>query len=617
MRHTDTGRTDLGWAQITPDCAYARERGCWTVRYHCGPQTLEAGARIRVYPPFTFDNAHNSCVRWDVGTVTASTDATASLSVDTMDTLDVAGLCPAYTADAVEVTVTEGALRGGHIVNIVLGDERDGGKSAQAQWLSGPDMPFNVAVALPGEDGFARLARFPVIPVYGNVPDRLVCAPTRSTVAPGEPFALRIKAEDAYTNVTDLYQSPVVVEAPEGVSGPERTTISRTDRGRTTLEGFALQRDGTFRVRVRDDQRTAHSPPVSTEFTRPGERIFWGEIHGHCELGDGVGSEDRYYEYARHEAWLDFSAISEHGGGRHWWLDCIRAAREHYEPGRFATLLGYERGWGGGHANFYARGLELPVLSSKESERAFRLIREGKAIMIPHHTNDPLIREVALFHWDENDPANIHAAEICQMRGSFEKDELGGHVLFAGYGASLQDGLAKGFRFGFTGGTDNHSGRPGMPMVVCFQSGERVGSGQTCDIRRTYLDRTLCGLTAVFAPELTREAVFDAIRSRRTYATTGARILVDFRVGDLRMGEQGALADQSTPLEVRVRVAGTAPVASITIVRNNEDVHTARTTGLDEELAWRDPDPRPGSWYYARVRQEDGHLAWPSPVWVD
>ena len=151
-------------------------------------------------------------------------------------------------------------------------------------------------------------------------------------------------------------------------------------------------------------------------------------------------------------------------------------------------------------------------------------------------------------------------------------------------------------------------------MYSAFHSGPRVGSGNTCDIDRMYLERTQCGLTAVFAPQLTRKAIFTALRERRTYATTGARILLNFEANGLRMGEEGRL---STPVAISVRVAGTAPLESITIVRNNEDVHVAPGTGLDQELTWQDSDPGPGSWYYVRVVQEDGHLAWDSPIWLD
>ena len=134
-----------------------------------------------------------------------------------------------------------------------------------------------------------------------------------------------------------------------------------------------------------------------------------------------------------------------------------------------------------------------------------------------------------------------------------------------------------------------------------------------CDIERTYLDRTLNGLTAVFAPELTRESVFDALRARRCYATTGVRILMDFEVNGLGMGQQGAFA---RPARVRLRVAGTAPLKTLTIVRNNEDVHRVNGTGTDQSVEWADPDVTPGSWYYARIEQTDGHFAWASPVWL-
>ncbi len=46
------------------------------------------------------------------------------------------------------------------------------------------------------------------------------------------------------------------------------------------------------------------------------------------------------------------------------------------------------------------------------------------------------------------------------------------------------------------------------------------------------------GLTAVELPELTRPALWNALRARRCYATTGERILLTFRAGDWRMGDE-------------------------------------------------------------------------------
>jgi len=200
------------------------------------------------------------------------------------------------------------------------------------------------------------------------------------------------------------------------------------------------------------------------------------------------------------------------------------------------------------------------------------------------------------------------------MRGSFEYDEPSGHVLFGGFGASMQNALAKGFRIGFIGGTDNHCGRAGSTMRVAFHGERLIGSATTCDLDRMQINRTLSGLAAVYAKELTREAVYDALRQRRCYATTGARILLHVDLNGLRMGEEGPAASAA---RLHVKVAGTAPIASVTVVRSNADAHTETPDALDHAFVWEDPEPERGAWYYVSVVQSDGHMAWSSPIWTD
>ncbi len=614
MLTEDGGAVDLGWAEIAPAWAYAKQAGTWVLTYHVGERELEKGAQIRVYPPFTFGASRNSCVRWSLGTLSTETDTDAELAISIVDTMAGNPLTDRYTCEVIQVDVLAGVLRGGFSIRVVIGDQRNGGQTAEAQWLSGPDMPFVVAVKPAGAAEFQAIAQYPSVDVLGGPAARLVCAPDKSTILEGGRFAIRIRVQDALTNTSDLYQRPLRIEADSDVVAPvQAQAMALAEGGLKTIDGFALAEAGTRRVRVSDGELQAVSAPVSSEFTDEGEHIFWGEIHAHSEISDGIGSAARYYEYARNEAWLDFCALGDHGGGDAFWGLCVDAAREFEDPGRFVTLLGYEWRWPVGHANVYGPDLDLPVHTKDQKEALFELVRAGKAIIIPHHTNDPLLTRAPVFQWDLFDKDLIHVAEICQMRGSFEKDEVGGHVLFGGFGASLQDALAKGFRFGFTGGTDNHCGRPASPMVTAFHSAPNVGSANTCDLGNVTLKPTLSGLTAVFARELTREAVFKAIWARQTYATTGARILLNFTVNDLRMGQEGAVDGAA---RVKVRVAGTAPIESITIVRNNEDVETFLGEGMDQEVEWEDLEPAPGSWYYPRVVQTDGHHAWASPVFV-
>lgn len=605
---------DLGWADMSPEWAYAKRAGTWILTYHAGPRALEKGAAIRVYPPFTFDARHNSCVRWGLGTLSVGTEADAEIKLQTVDTMAGNPLAERYSCDIIELQVCSGAVKGGDSIRLVLGDQREGGEAAVAQWLSGPDMPFVVAVKAAEADDFEELARYPLVKVLGGPTERLLCAPDRSTAAEGDGLSFRIRAMDAHTNTSSLYQHALDVSAEDGVTVPDRAqAMDLADQGLKTMDGFVMNKPGTHRIRISDGEREAVSAPVSTEFTKDGEHIYWGEIHAHSEISDGLGSAERYYDYARNEVWLDFCALGDHGGGDAFWGLCVDAARDFDEPGRFVALLGYEWRWKVGHGNVYGIDLDLPVHADDEREALFELVRAGKAIIIPHHTNDPLMTRAPSFQWDLFDRDLIHAAEICQMRGSFEKDELGDHVMFGGFGSSLQSALAKGFKFGFTGGTDNHCGRPASPMYTAFHSAPNVGSANTCDLGDVTMKPTLSGLTAVFAKELTREAVFTAIRSRQTYATTGARILLNFEVNDLRMGQEGPVKG---PAAVKVRVAGTAPLKAVTIVRNNEDVKTFAGEGMDQEVAWEDPNPEPGAWYYARVAQTDGHHAWASPVFV-
>ena len=123
------------------------------------------------------------------------------------------------------------------------------------------------------------------------------------------------------------------------------------------------------------------------------------------------------------------------------------------------------------------------------------------------------------------------------------------------------------------------------------------------------------GTTGVYAEDLSREAVFDAIRNRRCFATTGKRIVVEFKADDHWMGEEYKSADAP---HLSVKVLGTAPIASVTIVKNNQDYVRMEGKG-QRELAFEYGDTVPSKatdYYYVRVIQEDLEMAWASPIWI-
>ena len=107
-------------------------------------------------------------------------------------------------------------------------------------------------------------------------------------------------------------------------------------------------------------------------------------------------------------------------------------------------------------------------------------------------------------------------AEIFSMHGSSERD--GGPfpmdipwMAIRESGQTVLSALERGCRVGFIASTDEHVGYPGAYRF---------------------------GLMAAYAADLSREAIWDALRNRRTYAVTGDRIRLDFRIDNHPMGSE-------------------------------------------------------------------------------
>lgn len=103
------------------------------------------------------------------------------------------------------------------------------------------------------------------------------------------------------------------------------------------------------------------------------------------------------------------------------------------------------------------------------------------------------------------DPEIEHCVEILSCHGIFEW--------------LLWDALEMGHQVDVVCNSDGHKGRPGA---------EGPGTGQF---------GIHGGLTCVLAEDLSREALFNAIKSRRCYGTTGARIHLEFTINGHHMGE--------------------------------------------------------------------------------
>jgi hypothetical protein len=169
--------------------------------------------------------------------------------------------------------------------------------------------------------------------------------------------------------------------------------------------------------------------------------------------------------------------------------------------------------------------------------------------------------------------------------------------------------------------------------------GLRLGVIGGSDGHNLYGDK-IQGLTGVYAEDLTRSAIFDAIRKRRCYATTGDPIEVVFKVNGHLMGWEITATDG--PL-IEGEVKGVRKLIAVEVIKYAKKdgtpypfptVYSAPIEGSTAKVWWRDSDFRSDSLYYLRVTQEadpavaaryagedsnpfPSEMAWSSPVWVD
>ena len=104
------------------------------------------------------------------------------------------------------------------------------------------------------------------------------------------------------------------------------------------------------------------------------------------------------------------------------------------------------------------------------------------------------------------------------------------------------------YKYGMIGSTDSHTGLATAEEENFFgkHSGTEPGPerykhpmAETGNGRYESWDMVASGLAAVWAKENTREAIFDAMKRKETYATTGPRMLVRF-FGGWNFGEEDA-----------------------------------------------------------------------------
>ena len=86
----------------------------------------------------------------------------------------------------------------------------------------------------------------------------------------------------------------------------------------------------------------------------------------------------------------------------------------------------------------------------------------------------------------------------------------------------------------------------------------------------------------------------------------------------LRTARANFDAPANSPIKLKVLVHGTRPIARVDVIKDFVYVYSTEPNRPRVEFEWADGESRPQglSWYYVRAVQDDGQLAWASPIWV-
>lgn len=330
-------------------------------------------------------------------------------------------------------------------------------------------------------------------------------------------------------------------------------------------------------------------------------RFLRGDFHRHTEIsqdGGSDGSLEDMWRYAIDAADFDWMGNDDHdnGGGKEytWWL--VQKTTDLYNSPKLTTMFTYERSvaYPHGHRNvmFAQRGVRtLPRLVAdrqtvdEDTLMLYDYLKEHNGLCASHTSGTGMGTD-----WRDVNPVYEPLVEIFQgHRNSYE--HLGAPRVARRPGEAIGgwkplgmvwNALAMQYRLGFQASSDHISTHISYAVAV--------------------------------TEDTTRASVLDAFRKRHCYGATD-NIVLDVRSGDHIMGDE---FDADGPVRLQVFAHGTRPIAKVDVIKDFTYVYSTEPKTEQVRFAWTDEEKRPPglSWYYVRVQQDDGEIAWASPIWV-
>ena len=419
--------------------------------------------------------------------------------------------------------------------------------------------------------------------------------------------------------------SPKVIVSPEGGEIGAGEEITLTCEGESAKIYFAVSADGVnyqpdmpytapicFEKGFAAAYLKAYSKAegcepgeetqaVFTEKFTPDWNVYFGQLHAHTNLSDGTGSVEEAFDYASKVENLDFFAVTDHSDsfdnadagaigadGRSistgWAAGKQTAASVTNED--FVGLFGFEMTWPEdkqlGHiSTFNTPGWQTRDQADFENVPT-ALEHYYKALTtVPGSVsqfNHPDIIHGDFERFDHYSPEYDEAISLLEIAGE------DGAVDCEYYHLALD----KGWHVAPTNNQNNHNGQWG-------------------DASRAR--------TVILAETLTEEALYDAMKDRRVYATQDSDLTVYYTLNGAVMG---SILPKSEEAEITVFLSDPTDeaIGNVEVVTDKGEVLAQQWVETPTKMLELSV-PGGYSYYYLRVTQPDGDVAVTAPVWMD
>lgn len=329
--------------------------------------------------------------------------------------------------------------------------------------------------------------------------------------------------------------------------------------------------------------------------------LYFGQLHAHTDISNGAGSVEEAFQYASQVDGLDFFAVTDHSdsfdnadmgtidaNGADISADWAagKQAAASVTNGDFVGLFGFEMTWPEdkqlGHiSTFNTPGWQTRDQADFENvptalENYYRALASVPGSVSQFNHPDTVHGDFERF--DHYSPKYDAAVSLLEVAGE------DGVVDCEYYDLALD----KGWHIAPTNNQNNHNGQ----------------WGDASEAR-----------TVVLAKSLTEEALYDAMKNRRVYATQDSDLTVYYALNGMVMGSI-IPKSESAAVTVFLNDPTDEAIGSVEVVADGGAVLVSEYVETPSQVLELSASSG-HSYYYLRITQPDGDVAVTAPVWMD